>query len=272
MQDSARVLVVGAGSLLGRAFCRFVPPDQLVEVSRHQLPSASEVTENDVLVNFAFHPGLLTEAYREEWDVDAALSKLAAASGSRYVLVSSRKVYGAEWQRGAVETDPTPGLDAYGKNKVEIEKRVRDLVPEHRHLVLRVANVIGYEFHRTRPSFMSFLMASLKQDGRVLLTIDKGEVRDFISDTCFGETAARLVAEGASGTFNVGSGLKVTVGEIASWLAEGYGGGAVESMPNGSNGEFWLNIQKLCSSTEFRYSSVELRDTCMALGQRLRAE
>lgn len=271
MDSMCRVLVTGADSFLGQALLRAWPKEQpIVPLAYPREPSAAELGSADWLVNFAIAPEYRSRPYEEELDIDLRFAERARTFGLRYLMVSSRKVYAPSAQRGAYEGAPVCPWDAYGRNKLETEQRLLRRLGDQL-TVVRVANVIGIE-QRLRRSFMSLVMNGLARDGTVVFDVSPQSRRDFVPDTVFGRVLARLLLDPEPGVFNLGTGIPTTLGEIASWVIEGYGRGAVRVTDPEVRDEFWLDVGKLTA----RYGAVcpkdEIRRRCVEIGGSIEPE
>jgi dTDP-4-dehydrorhamnose reductase/UDP-glucose 4-epimerase len=223
-----------------------------------------------MVINFAFDPCLMTEEYDESLDVDLRLAKAAKQSGAHYLMLSSRRVYAKEEQQGANEKSPVEGIDAYGRNKAKTEAVLRELLPEDRLTILRIGNVIGFEYPRNRMSFMGYILSGLKSKGFVEFTTSPEGVRDFISDEHFAKVLMEIVSRGLAGTYNLGSGHPVAIGKLAEWVLEGYGEGDLRVANWDRTGEFHLDISKLQALMTVAYPEADLKAFCIGLGRRLR--
>jgi dTDP-4-dehydrorhamnose reductase/UDP-glucose 4-epimerase len=261
-------LIVGRNSLLARAFrdhggvanCRFVGHDEL------DRPDLLDGVGR--IVNFAYHPELRSGPYRAELDIDLRLGRAAAELGLGYVMLSTRKVYAPEYAFGASEDAPVGPVDAYGRNKLTIERLLANLLGE-RLTVLRVGNVVGYDRIDGRPSFMSVMLGRLANEGRVTLDVSPFTRRDFLPIEQVAAAIKAVLNHRLGGTYNVGSGACVEIGRMALWVIEGFGKGELVVTSPRIHDEFALDIGKLMSATDWYWPSGALPEYCRSLGRRL---
>ena len=203
-------LIVGRNSLLARAFrdhggvadCRFVGHDEL---DRPDLLNGV-----GRIVNFAFPPDLRNGPYRADLDIDLRLGRAAAELGLRYVMISTRKVYAPDHAFGASEMSPLGPVDAYGRNKLTIERLLSNLLGD-RLTVLRIGNVVGYDRQSSRPSFMSMVLGRLAEEGRVVLDVSPFVQRDFLPIEQVAAAIRSVLNHDFAGVFNIGSGASVAL-------------------------------------------------------------
>jgi len=264
-----RIVVVGKRSSLARRFlatsafrgdCVAVTHDEEAPLDGAQ-----------VVVNFAFHPRLRSEPYDSDLDVDLALAKRLPTE-TRFVMLSSRMVYGSyacgATERSAVAGPDARGLNRYGTNKLEIERRLRDLLGD-RLTVLRISNPLGY--HPGSPRFMSRLLDSLRGSGRISLDVSPFTRRDFVTEQYLVEAIeyACLCMIPLTGTFNLGSGIGTEVGRIALWAIDGLGRGELVITDPHVRDEFWLDMSRAAPLFGPPPSHDELRAVCVGLGRSL---
>jgi len=242
--DAAALVVVGRNSLLAREFVSR-HADLVRRVLGHEQAAADAAYEGaGCVVNFAFAPALETQPYDAALDVDLRVAERAAALGLHYIMISSRRVYGADAQWNASESRPAPGMDAYGRNKACIEALLRERLGE-RLAVLRPGNVFAHEPLARRRRFGAFLQSQLIAQGRIRLSVDPLARRDLVPAEFFCAVLREVALRRVSGVFNLGSGRATRVGDAARWLIEGYGRGELECEPTQPSDEFQLDVTRL---------------------------
>jgi len=178
----------------------------------------------DMQVNIAGHLNLLN-AVRAQTDP------------ARIVFLSSRLVYGITGGAPVDEDHPTRPTSLYGLHKLTVEHYHR-IFREHDGLpftVLRVTNPYGpYQLPHGRFHGIvnRFAMAALA-GGTLRLFGGGGQLRDYVHVADLAEailcaaTAERAVGE----TFNLGSGLPVSLAEVAHRIVDAAGSGQIEDVP-----------------------------------------
>jgi dTDP-4-dehydrorhamnose reductase/UDP-glucose 4-epimerase len=246
-------------------------PAEVVAVGHDEILRPDLLDGIGCVVSFCRHPMAASDAYRpEEMDVDLRLARWLGGRDVAYVMLSSRKVY-APRDAPLSETSPTGPGDAYGRNKLAVERALRDLLGD-RLTVLRLANVFGYERVAGRRTFVALSLDRLAREGRIHYALSPFVERDFLPATAFAQVLARVVRAPPGGILNVGSGIGLPIGRLALWILEGFGRGALVIESTAEKDAFVLDIVRLAGLYGPPCSQHELRSSCIAIGRRLAAE
>lgn len=200
-------------------------------------------------------------------DFDLKIATLAARAGAGFTMLSSRRVYPRNARWDAREDDAAAGDETpYGASKARGEAAVRG--SGARHAIFRLSNVFGSEYGRA--SFMGRLLTNLKDRGEIRFDMSPATRRDFIPVETAAAVIARQLKQRTEGVFNLGGG-PTACGDIADWVREGFGGGALIARDSAIRDEFFLNMDK--TRAAFPAAAVTpaaLRRRCMDLGEQLR--
>jgi UDP-glucose 4-epimerase len=240
-----RLAVVGTGSLTGRALrarpeaagWRFVP-------WQDALAHDAWLDGVDAVVVCAYHPALRAGApYDPALDLDLAIARrVAARAGVRYLMLSTRAVYGPAGDDPVLREDRAPRPDRpYGVSKLATERALGALLGE-RLTTVRLSNVFGDEAIPGRRTFFGVALATLRERGTIALDIDPSVERDFVPVEAVADAIARIAAAPRGGTFNVGAGVATPVGAVADALVEGHGAGRVEVLDRRLHDAFALDV------------------------------
>jgi nucleoside-diphosphate-sugar epimerase len=267
-----RLVLVGArsfiaGHVAAAAAAAGVPLDAAAHDS-----GLADLEAGDVVVNFGVSPLCRSRAYDPASDNDLRVARLAGAAGARFVLLSTRKVYGGDACWGATEASPARGDGSrYGDNKALAEQAVLAAVPGA--LILRLANIFGQEYlpEQPRGTFMGQMLAGLKKKNTITFDMAAATRRDFLPVERCASAILEAVMAGASGILNLGSGVPTPCGAIADWVMTGYGSGRLAILRDEVRDEFFLDMTKwrkkgLCPPI----TAEDLQTYCMELGRRLR--
>lgn len=216
-----RILVIGENSFIGKEFLSQFP---VTAISHKDSNLRKQISLHDIIINFSLDPALRSGDYDENKDFDTYLAHLISSSSQRLVILSTRAVYGSYIGEAFKEDTPPRPETHYAKNKVVIERSCQDILGEHT-LILRLSNVFGYEWPAPpgRKTFMSQLLASLKDTGRMTFDISPDSEKDFLPV----ETCCRLIhdlsVKAPSGIYNIASGQSLDSKSIANAIGSGYG-------------------------------------------------
>ena len=268
-----RIVIAGSGSFIARAIAAEAAGRALPVLGlRHDAALEGVIGPGDCLINFALDPRYKTGPYEADADCDLRAARAAAAAGARFVMLSTRRVYGPGYRWNAVEGMGAGGDEtAYGRNKARSEGAITDLPGAS---IFRLSNIFGYEYDQTQPrgSFLGLLLASLKQKHTIFFDMHPDTQRDFLPV----EQAAKLildrVQDGSTGVYNLGSGNPLRCGSLAQWILDGFGGGELVWTSPAIKDEFFLNMDKWRGQFALPVDEDTIKDYCMALGRRLQCE
>jgi len=264
------ILIVGRNSFFARCFASACADLDIRHVAIDDLDRPDVYEGAGTVVSFAFDPRFYREAYDPMRDVDRRIAEKIAGRPVHYFLLSSRAVYGPAVKWGARENAETEGDGVYGENRVAVERAVTERVNPERLAILRISNTVAYELQPgRRETFMSLLLAALRDRGEVHFEMSPRTQRDFITDDFFCRTLRQLIEMRANGVWNVGCGYPVSTGDIAGWVIDGFGKGRIVSHSDEVRDAFYLDTTRLREFTGLAISPDALRDRCREIGRRL---
>lgn len=166
--------------------------------------------------------------------LQALLTAMSTAAVSRLLFSSSAAVYGAGTGHRLTEAAPLRPVNPYGWSKLHGERLLHAHAANHglRFVALRYFNVAGTEnphwLEPDSPSVLSALCAALRAgtspriNGHDYPSRDGTSVRDFVHAADVAEAhlavAGLLDRAGCAATFNVGTGVGRTMGELLTDL------------------------------------------------------
>jgi UDP-glucose 4-epimerase len=261
------VLLVGAGSLLGQGLLTASRDDTSITGISHTAFDGVDCNAYDVVINMAYDPRYMREAYDQETDFDRKVAQSVARSHAHFMMMSTRRVYGAAGQSPIPEDAPLKPVDTYGRNKARTEREVQALLGE-RCTILRLANVFGFE--PGRHTFLGIALDNLRLHGRIVLDANPFVEKDFIPlPECIGAILA-MIPHRAAGTYNIGYGTGTAIGRVAMWLIEGFGRGKMVVSSAEERDSFLLDISRFKALTGSPERHASIRDYCVDIGERLR--
>jgi UDP-glucose 4-epimerase len=263
----SRVLIVGASSMIAQGVMASDPSFPWRTASARNPLTATDLEGIDTVINFALTQEYRVNDYDEANDIDLTLARAIADSPIRYILLSSRKVYGLEGQFGVAEDGLIEPQGNYGINKYRTEGLLSDLLGD-RLTILRVSNVLGDERIPGRKSFMSMMLGGLVERDTITMDVHPSVRRDFMSAPACGRALLRVMADPAPGVFNFGSGEAIAMGTIAEALMKGFGSGKIDVINDRVFDEFVLNVTKWNNRFGQIETATELLEYCEGLGKK----
>ena len=264
------IVVIGSGSMIAQALRRH-------DVARHwrylphqaALDNTAWVRDADCVINLAFDPRLKSRPYDPAFDVDQRLAHLLADYPARYVMISTRMVYGTPPQDGRLAEDMAPDpVNHYGRAKRRIEHDLAARFAD-RLTILRLSNIFDpSEAFGERRSFFGMALRGLITQGRIVFDMSPFVARDFLPADVLADCLAAIVARPTSGVFNVGAGFAVPTGRIAQWLIAGFGKGRLEISDFREHDGFWLDMAWARNTWDLPpVTDATVRDHCLKLAE-----
>lgn len=265
------IVAIGKNSFLAQNLAQHPNAKDWKFLGRDEIASRKEIVQNArVLINFAFDPALTKEEYTASRDMDSILAGIISTD-CHYIMLSSRMVYG-EMEGDTTcfkETSLCRPTTLYGKNKKAIEERLASSLAPEKFTILRLSNIFGVE--KGRKTFFGTAMKTLHAENLIKFDISSESIRDFLPAKNFSDALTRIAAQPKAGTYNLGSGVGVTCGDIAKWLIEGYGQGkAVFEGEDNRKGAFCLDMSKTLSDYSLpALTKEDIREATILCGKTL---
>lgn len=256
--------------MLGQAVIKLKSGQLKIEAVSHDSDWDTIVWDRfDVVVNMACNPRYMREPYEAAIDFDRMLVERLRNTHCKYVMLSSRRVYGRSAAGPAAElTQPAPD-DNYGCNKLATEHHVQSVLGA-RCTILRLANIFAFE--PGRHTFFGIALGSLKREGKVVLDVNPFVRRDFLHVEDFAAMLSRVLENVPGGILNIGSGRATEIGRIALWLIEGFGRGEMVALTPNERDSFELDISKFEAIYGRFKPAKDIQARCIEIGGRLRDE
>ena len=264
------VILIGKNSFLGRAFLDASLGHHDVRAVSHDEDLAGiDFSAYDAVVNMAYHPQYMREAYDTTLDMDVKLASILAGLSRRphFFMMSTRLVYGRAAPMPVSETQTPAPVDHYGINKLATETAITTLLGSGA-TILRLPNVFGFEL--ARHTFCGIALDRLKGTGRIVLDVSPFTVRDFLPVEDFAGILVKLVQVKPPGLFNLGSGQATSVGRIVMWIVEGYGKGELLVTDWRERDPHLLCTRKTERLLGSYTDMINVRSACIRIGEGIR--
>jgi nucleoside-diphosphate-sugar epimerase len=216
-----RIAITGAGGFIGRHLAASLP--EAVALSHQEMPTL-DGQRFDLVIHAGRSPAIGRGDWRLADDAEHLLLRRLASSSCRYLMLSSRAVYGPAGDAALAPGHATAPASAYGRNKLRLEQAGRDLLGE-RLGILRLSNVFGCEWPG-RATFFGTMLAGLAQRSEIRFDMAGSTRRDFVPV----EMAARIIASLArlraeDPVLHVGAGIALPCAALAEAVIAGFGRG-----------------------------------------------
>ena len=223
-----RVLIVGAGGMLGTAVQTAVPSTIQLAALRHadlaiedaQAVDRAVARERpDWIVNCAAY----TQVDRAEAEPETAqrvnaigpanLARAARQTGARLLQISTDYVFDGRAARPYREDDPVGPLNVYGRTKLAGEQAVRDILPQA-HLIVRSQWLFG----EGGPNFVATILRLARERPELKVVNDQHGRPTYAPDLA--AALWKLIACGAQGTVHCANEGVATWFELAKAAIE----------------------------------------------------
>ncbi len=263
------ILVVGKNSILAKNFIETTNKNQFLTLhscSHNDLPN--EIQNYDVVINFSFNPMLYIDEYQEEYDQDLKIARLVKEHKNiKLVILSSRQVYGIHEELNIFkesDIDLNSKITTYGLNKIKCENNVKNCIDDNsRILICRSSNIFGNNVGGR--NFVGIALYSLLTSNVIKLNLNKKVVKDFLPIDIHSKILECLISNSAFGTYNVGSGVNINLGELCEQFIKGFKSGMIEDKTF-INDQFILDISKIRQYIDLDISSKKILSYAYNIG------
>jgi dTDP-4-dehydrorhamnose reductase len=265
------LLIIGRNSLLCRLFI------ENTRIKNYQIYSRNEIKEINFnnfthVINFSFNPELKKKTYKKKLDFDLKLSKMISKHKIIYIFISTRFVYSGingQYIEKIKKLEPT---NIYGRNKLIIENIIRKIIPK-RYLILRLSTMLYFNLNYKRKLFSYTMLSGLKKNNRISFDFREDTYKDFILPDYFVKCLDALILNKVTGIFNICSGLKIKVKNIAKKIIYGFKKGTIIFYSkNNENQSFSMSNKLIFKKTGIFLSLKEIYDYCIRIGMRIKNE
>jgi nucleoside-diphosphate-sugar epimerase len=257
-----KTLIVGKNSFIGKSFYHST---KSVDIVSYSDILKLDFSNYDVVLNCAITPEFKSESYREKYDLDFQVGRIALRDKCHYIMMGTRKVYGTHTKLVTHREDsPLNPFDYYSENKAKAEENLFNLGGSV--TMLRASNVYGFEYGRN--SFMGFCMDQLKHTDKIVYSISDKAKRDFISIKSVCKVLNKVVELKPQGKYNLSSNYGTEIGDVARSLIEGYGCGEFIVTGNQIKDQFILDNTKLLKTLDIELPLLQ-RKYIKKLGEKL---
>ncbi len=247
------IVITGAAGFLGRHLVDHpgFAGTKVIPVSRHRRLGFFHVTdyrqspEGDLLIHLAEESNRgLVNKYGERYADDAAkvVADFASRPNQRIIYASSGAVYGDEREDACKVGVPVRATDAYSKYKLRNERIVLDAGG----CVVRFSNLVGLGMSPN--NVLSEIIRQVPGNGPLYVR-DDGPVRDFLSVRDAVSAVILLANKGATGIFNVGSGIGTSVRRLAEMALTHAGDGGREIIASSPSLKRSVNVLDISETT-----------------------
>jgi dTDP-4-dehydrorhamnose reductase len=266
-----KLLIIGKNSLLCRLFLENTSIKDYQVYSRNKIKNINFDNFTHV-INFSFNPKLKTNKYNQKLDLDLKLSRIISKHNIIYIFISTRFVYSGVNNKFTETLRNLKPKCIYGKNKLIIENKIRKIIPK-KYLILRMSTILYFNLNYKRKLFSYTILKRLKRNKKIYFDFKKDTFKDFILPTYFAKCLDKLILNNVTGTYNLCSGIKIKVINIAKKIIEGFKEGKIIfDNKNNIDQNFSMSNKKILKKTGILLSLKEIFDYCIYMGLKTKNE
>lgn len=265
------LLIIGKNSILCKIFI------ENTQIKNYQIYSRNEIQEINFnnfthVINFSFNPKLKKRSYKKKLDFDLKLAKIVSKYKIIYILISTRFVYSGISSQYIERIKRLKPTNIYGKNKLVTENIIRKIIPK-RYLILRLSTMLYFNLNYKRKLFSYTMISGLKKNNKISFDFGENTYKDFILPDYFVKCLDKLILDKVIGIYNICSGIKIKVKNIAKKIVYGFKKGKIIfHNKNNENQSFFMSNKLILKKTGIILSLKEIYDYCVEMGLKLKNE
>ena len=260
------ILITGAGSFIGKAITALAVSSNC-RAEPHQNAGNADIYDGiDCVIHAGRNPNLGTNSFDLNEDVELTVAKMCGERRIHLVSLGTRAVY-APSTIAVAEDDPLDPVNLYAKRKLMIERALVDILGEDLTR-LRLANIFGFELDRH--TFFGIMLSTLRDNGKVVFDMHPSVKRDFLPVDVAAKAIWQLASKPPGGIVNIGSGVKISTGEIVETVIDSFGSGELVVRDPCQQDSFLLNVEKMQQLTGIRTTKSQILEAARETGAQLR--
>ena len=263
------VLIIGKRSFIGSNLFIFIKKKlkvKLISIESFKKLTSKSLSKFSIIINCSINKNYVNKKYKLKNDYDLLVAKKIKNLKSKFVLISTRKVYKPKFNIS--EKGQLMPKCNYSKNKLKSE-RLAIKILDNRLLILRVANIVGQPKKNKRKIHRTFSDIFFDQAKKGYIYNNRNNYKDFISIKKFCEIVFNLLKFNAYGIYNVSLGKKIYLNELVNWL-NFYNRRKITKIDikkSFNNDNFTLNNRKLINKIKTSNSLKEFKKQCIKLSK-----
>ena len=218
------------------------------------------------IINCTSNKDFVQKKYNVRNDHDLQIANKINKSKIKLIFLSTRKIYQPKFN--IKENSIKKPKCNYSKNKLISENSVKKIM-KNKLLILRIANTIGLQSFNKRKLHNTFIDIFFNKIKLGYIYNSNDIYKDFIHIDKLSEIVFKLIRKNAHGIFNISSGKKVYVNEIANWLNYHNKNTPIiiplSKKLNKDN--FTLNNSKLKNKIKIKISLSDLKNECINISK-----
>jgi nucleoside-diphosphate-sugar epimerase len=207
-QKNKKIIIVGYKSFIQQHLFNNLKNKFIVKKLRFYQINKKNVSDSDVIINCSNSKNFFYKKYNLKNDRNLKIANIVKNYNITFYLLSTRQVYAQKLH--LTEKSKLKPLNLYAKNCLYSEKNCKKVLKSNL-VILRLANVFGYEIgKKKKSSLVSLIYKSLKK-GEINIDNNFYLFKDFLPITLLCLYIKKLIKLNVTGIINVGSGIPILV-------------------------------------------------------------
>jgi len=139
----------------------------------------------------------------------------------KIIVASSAAVYGEGDQQNKIKEESTLNpISPYGESKIEMEKKIEKFCTENKinYVILRFFNIYGKGQSKEYAGVITKFLEQIEKNEDLKIFGDGMQTRDFVGIEDIINSIQNAMEYTENGIFNIGSGKKITIKELAELM------------------------------------------------------
>ncbi len=261
-----KILIIGKRGFIGKNLSKYLK--KFYAVSHKSFKNLhkfkSQINNFDYVINTSLNKRYIEKKYNSKYDNDLKISSLIKNDETKYIFLSTRKVYKSK--ANIKENSKLLPKSNYAKNKLNTERKLIKHLNKNL-VILRISNVIG-DKNKIRKIHNTFIDIFFQNAKKGFVLENNKDFKDFISIDKFCEILKNVIKKKLVGIFNVSIGRKIFLNDIVSWLNKHNKKELLIKNRISKNDCFYLNNNKLMSKIRISNSLSDLRKYCFRISKK----
>jgi nucleoside-diphosphate-sugar epimerase len=228
MLTKKTILIIGKNSFLGRYLFFFLKKKKYYV----NLASFKEIKKINLLnytwlINCSIKKEFYYKLCKHRNNLDYKIVKKIKKFDINYLFFSSVKVYQNKSDIPLREKNSCIPKTIYGKNKLITEKMLHKMISK-KLLILRLGSIVGLDLrvNNSYQTLINKMLIDLKYKGYISIP-KKNYKKDVLTIDVFAKFVEMCIKRKLIGTYNLSSGISLSLKKIAFSLIKGYGKGQI---------------------------------------------
>ena len=266
-QKNKKIIIVGYKSFIQKHLFNNLKNKFIVKKLRFYQINKKNVSGSDVIINCSNSKNFFYKKYNLKNDRNLKIANIIKNYNIKFYLLSTRQVY--DQKLYLTEKSKLKPLNLYAKNCLYSEKNCKKIL-KNNLVILRLANVFGYEIgKKKKSSLVSLIYKSLKK-GEINIDNNFYLFKDFLPIKLLCTYIEKIISLNNVNIVNVGSGIPILVKDfIYSIIDTKKIRVNVKIEKNFNDKNYCFNVNRINKLSGFKITKKELTTSFLNLKKKI---